>query len=108
MKKNVAKKIVTPTAPTSAPKTEMVEKKTNTKTVKKTVEPDAVKEVMPVETKAEDVDKTSEDIIEKALGDTLINELTDKIGSVQLELKSIQQTLKLLVKEYNKHKKSNC
>ena len=83
----------------------MVEKKTNTKTVKKTVEPDAVKEVMPVETKAEDVDKTSEDIIEKALGDTLINELTDKIGSVQLELKSIQQTLKLLVKEYDKQKK---
>lgn len=105
MKKNVAKKIVTPTAPTSAPKTEIVEKKNNTKTVKKTVEPDAVKEVVSVETKAEDVDKTSEDIIEKALGDTLINELTDKIGSVQLELKSIQQTLKLLVKEYDKQKK---
>ena len=106
MKKNVAKKIVTPTAPTSAPKTEIVEKKTNSKTVKKTVEPSVVKEVVPVvESKTEDVDKTSEDIIEKALGDTLINELTDKIGSVQLELKSIQQTLKLLVKEYDKQKK---
>ncbi len=106
MKKNVAKKIVTPTAPTPVPKTEIVEKKTNTKTVKKTVEPAPVKEVVPVvETKTEDVDKTSEDIIEKALGDTLINELTDKIGSVQLELKSIQQTLKLLVKEYDKQKK---
>ena len=106
MKKNVAKKSVTPTTPTPVTKTEIVEKKTNSKTVKKTVEPSVVKEVVPVvESKTEDVDKTSEDIIEKALGVTLINELTDKIGSVQLELKSIQQTLKLLVKEYDKQKK---
>lgn len=106
MKKNVAKKIVTPSASSTVPKTEIVEKKTNTKPVKKPVEETLVKEVVPVvETKTEEDDKTSEDIIEKALGDSLINELTDKIGSVQLELKSIQQTLKLLVKEYDKQKK---
>jgi len=42
---------------------------------------------------------------EKALGDVLINDITDKISSVQVEIKSIQQTLKLLVKEYEKQKK---
>ena len=54
----------------------------------------------------EEVDKTSDTVVEeKQLGDTLIFELTDKITSVQQEMKSIQQTLKLLTKEYEKQKK---
>jgi len=60
----------------------------------------------PVVVKEEEVDKTSDTVVEeKLLGDTLITELTDKISSVQLEMKSIQQTLKLLTKEYEKQKK---
>lgn len=51
-------------------------------------------------------DKSSENTNdEKALGDILINELGDKLTSIQNEVKSFQQTLKLLVKEYEKQKK---
>lgn len=75
--------------------------------VKEEVKKDVKKEVKkePVVVK-EEVDKTSDTVVEeKQLGDTLISELTDKISSVQLEMKSIQQTLKLLTKEYEKQKK---
>lgn len=58
-----------------------------------------------VKTVVETTDTTSTESTEKPLGDTLINDITDKITSVQLEFKSIQQTLKLLVKEYDKQKK---
>tara|TARA_B000000477_G_scaffold52176_2_gene43914 strand:- start:93775 stop:94425 length:651 start_codon:yes stop_codon:yes gene_type:complete len=84
----------TTTTPVATPvKEEVIDKKVK-KDVKK--EPVVVKEV----------DKTSDTVVEeKLLGDTLITELTDKISSVQLEMKSIQQTLKLLTKEYEKQKK---
>ena len=53
-----------------------------------------------------ELDKVSECVVEeKQLGDTLISELSDKISFVQTEMKSIQQTLKLLTKEYEKQKK---
>ena len=69
---------------------------------KEEVKKEVKKEVVVVE----EVDKTSDIVVEeKQLGDTLISELTDKISSVQLEMKSIQQTLKLLTKEYEKQKK---
>tara|TARA_B110000259_G_C14029063_1_gene405947 strand:- start:2685 stop:3353 length:669 start_codon:yes stop_codon:yes gene_type:complete len=86
----------TTTTPVATPvKEEVIDKK-----VKKEVK----KEQVVV--KEEDVDKTSDTVVEeKLLGDTLITELTDKISSVQLEMKSIQQTLKLLTKEYEKQKK---
>ncbi|MDB4614046.1 SWIB/MDM2 domain-containing protein [bacterium] len=72
--------------------------------IDKKVKKDIKKE--PVVVKEEEVDKTSDTVVEeKLLGDTLITELTDKISSVQLEMKSIQQTLKLLTKEYEKQKK---
>lgn len=82
-------------ATTPAPvKQEVVDKK-----VKKEVKKEPV-------VATEEVDKTSDTVVEeKQLGDTLISELTDKISSVQLEMKSIQQTLKLLTKEYEKQKK---
>ena len=82
----------TTTTPVATPvKEEVIDKK-----VKKEVKKE------PVVVKEEDVDKTSDSdtvVEEKLLGDTLITELTDKISSVQLEMKSIQQTLKLLTKE---------
>ena len=54
----------------------------------------------------QELDKVSECVVEeKQLGDTLISELSDKISFVQTEMKSIQQTLKLLTKEYEKQKK---
>lgn len=83
------------TTPDPAPvKQEVVDKK-----VKKEVKKEPV-------VATEEVDKTSDTVVEeKQLGDTLISELTDKISSVQLEMKSIQQTLKLLTKEYEKQKK---
>lgn len=84
-------KAVTTPAPV---KQEVVDKK-----VKKEVKKEPV-------VATEEVDKTSDTVVEeKQLGDTLISELTDKISSVQLEMKSIQQTLKLLTKEYEKQKK---
>ena len=86
----------TTTTPVATPvKEEVIDKK-----VKKEVKKE------PVVVKEENVDKTSDTVVEeKLLGDTLITELTDKISSVQLEMKSIQQTLKLLTKEYEKQKK---
>lgn len=86
----------TTTTPVATPvKEEVIDKK-----VKKEVKKE------PVVVKEEEVDKTSDTVVEeKLLGDTLITELTDKISSVQLEMKSIQQTLKLLTKEYEKQKK---
>lgn len=103
MKKTVAKK-----APVTTPvveKSVVAEKKTTpVKTAKKTTTPEQV--VKEPQTKTDEVDKASDNTVEeKALGDTLINEITDKISSVQIEMKSIQQTLKLLVKEYEKQKK---
>lgn len=102
MKKTVAKKA--PTTPV-VEKTVVAEKKaTPVKTTKKTTTPEQV--VKEPQTKTDEVDKASDNTVEeKALGDTLINEITDKISSVQIEMKSIQQTLKLLVKEYEKQKK---
>ena len=74
--------------------------------VKEEVKKDVKKEVKKEPVVKEEVDKTSDTVVEeKQLGDTLISELTDKISSVQLEMKSIQQTLKLLTKEYEKQKK---
>lgn len=102
MKKTVPKKAVTtPVAEKSA----VSEKKTPpVKTTKKTTTP--VEQVVKEPQKVDEVDKESDNTVEeKALGDTLINEITDKISSVQIEMKSIQQTLKLLVKEYEKQKK---
>lgn len=103
MKKTAAKK----TTPPVAEKSVSAEKKTppvKTAAKKTTVVEPVVKDVPPVKT--DDVDKDSDNVVEeKALGDTLINEITDKISSVQIEMKSIQQTLKLLVKEYEKQKK---
>jgi chromatin remodeling complex protein RSC6 len=103
MKKTAAKK----TTPLVAEKSVSAEKKTppvKTAAKKTTVVEPVVKDVPPVKT--DDVDKDSDNVVEeKALGDTLINEITDKISSVQIEMKSIQQTLKLLVKEYEKQKK---
>jgi chromatin remodeling complex protein RSC6 len=86
----------TTTTPVATPvKEEVIDKK-----VKKEVKKE------PVIVKEEEVDKTSDTVVEeKLLGDTLITELTDKISSVQLEMKSIHQTLKLLTKEYEKQKK---
>ena len=86
----------TTTTPVATPvKEEVIDKK-----VKKEVKKE------PVVVKEENVDKTSDTVVEeKLLGDTLITELTDKISSVQLEMKSIHQTLKLLTKEYEKQKK---
>jgi len=86
----------TTTTPVATPvKEEVIDKK-----VKKEVKKE------PVVVKEEEVDKTSDTVVEeKLLGDTLITELTDKISSVQVEMKSIQQTLKLLTKEYEKQKK---
>jgi len=86
----------TTTTPVATPvKEEVIDKKFK-KEVKKE----------PVLVKEEEGDKTSDIVVEeKQLGDTLITELTDKISSVQLEMKSIQQTLKLLTKEYEKQKK---
>tara|TARA_B100000795_G_scaffold270055_2_gene262303 strand:+ start:3992 stop:4666 length:675 start_codon:yes stop_codon:yes gene_type:complete len=72
---------------------------------KKVVEKKKVDDVEAVvESKVDDVANTMS-VDDKSLGDSLINELTDKISAVQLEFKSIQQTLKLLVKEYDKQKK---
>ena len=85
----------TTTTPVATPVKEVIDKK-----VKKEVKKE------PVIVKEEEVDKTSDTVVEeKLLGDTLITELTDKISSVQLEMKSIHQTLKLLTKEYEKQKK---
>jgi chromatin remodeling complex protein RSC6 len=90
------KTTITPVA--TPVKEEVIDKKVK-KDIKK--EPVVVKEE-----EEEEVDKTSDTFVEeKLLGDTLITELTDKISSVQLEMKSIQQTLKLLTKEYEKQKK---
>ena len=100
-----AKKATTTSTPVSTPGP------VSTETVKKGV----VKGKKAVEEKPVDVkqtveetqtDKSSENTNdEKALGDILINELGDKLTSIQNEVKSFQQTLKLLVKEYEKQKK---
>ena len=91
--RTVKPKTVTTPAPETPIKKDVVDK------VKKEVK----KEEVVVK---EEVDKTSDGVVEeKLLGDTLIAELTDKISSVQLEMKSIHQTLKLLTKEYEKQKK---
>lgn len=95
--------------PTSAPIIEPVQ----TESVKKTVVKGKkiVEEKPPVDVKKPTVDETQTDkssentTEEKALGDILINELGDKLSSIQNEVKSFQQTLKLLVKEYEKQKK---
>tara|TARA_B110001450_G_scaffold53985_1_gene50434 strand:- start:12210 stop:12881 length:672 start_codon:yes stop_codon:yes gene_type:complete len=103
MKKTVAKKAVT--APVAEKSTVVEKKATPVKTTKKTTPP-VEQVVKDPPTKTDEVDKASDNTVEeKALGDTLINEITDKISSVQIEMKSIQQTLKLLVKEYEKQKK---
>mgnify|MGYP000097236391 CR=1 FL=1 len=91
--KSVKSKPVAPTPATTVAK-EVVEKKPK----KEVKQPEVVVK--------DDVDKSSDTVVEeKQLGDTLISELTDKISSVQVEMKSIQQTLKLLTKEYEKQKK---
>jgi len=102
MKKTVQKKAATTPV---VEKPAVVEKKTTpVKTTKKQSTP--VEQVVKEVQKVDEVDKASDNTVEeKALGDTLINEITDKISSVQIEMKSIQQTLKLLVKEYEKQKK---
>ena len=99
MTKATAKKTTTP-AP--APVAAAPEKKPAAKGKKAEKAQPVVQEVKAV---VETTDTTSTESTEKPLGDTLINDITDKISSVQLELKSIQQTLKLLVKEYDKQKK---
>jgi|TARA_B100001540_G_scaffold317245_1_gene349640 chromatin remodeling complex protein RSC6 len=97
MKKTATKKA--PVSTTPAP----TEKATPVKGKKATVEKTVVE---PPVVKTEEIDKNSDNTTEeKPLGDILINELTDKLSSVQNEMKSIQQTLKLLVKEYDKQKK---
>ena len=102
MKKTVQKKAATTPV---VEKSTVAEKKTTP--VKITKKPSApVEQVVKEVPKVDEVDKASDNTVEeKALGDTLINEITDKISSVQIEMKSIQQTLKLLVKEYEKQKK---
>tara|TARA_Y100000389_G_scaffold24050_1_gene20737 strand:- start:31258 stop:31968 length:711 start_codon:yes stop_codon:yes gene_type:complete len=111
MKKTTVKKTVATTPQTVPVPTEEVKSKTPpTKNTKKTIiseKPVEITEVEPVAPVVnEEIDKSSDNNVEeKALGDTLINEITDKISSVQIEMKSIQQTLKLLVKEYEKQKK---
>ena len=83
-----------------------VKPKTATTPAAVPVKEEVKKEVKKEPVVKEEVDKTSDTVVEeKQLGDTLISELTDKISSVQLEMKSIQQTLKLLTKEYEKQKK---
>tara|TARA_B100001540_G_C15816997_1_gene648270 strand:- start:1103 stop:1756 length:654 start_codon:yes stop_codon:yes gene_type:complete len=99
MTKATAKKTTTPA---SAPVAAAPEKKPAAKGKKAEKVQPVVEEVKAV---VETTDTTSTESTEKPLGDTLINDITDKISSVQLELKSIQQTLKLLVKEYDKQKK---
>lgn len=99
MTKATAKKTTTP-AP--EPVAVVPEKKPAAKGKKAEKVQPVVEEVKAV---VETTDTTSTESTEKPLGDTLINDITDKISSVQLELKSIQQTLKLLVKEYDKQKK---
>jgi len=111
MKKTTVAKKSAPSAPAvtvppvAAPQktTPVVVKTKKTTPVVKVVEKEVVeKEVV----KKNDVDNSSDNVVEeKAVGDSLINEITDKISSVQIEMKSIQQTLKLLVKEYEKQKK---
>jgi len=102
MKKTVQKKAAT--TPVVEKPTVAEKKTTPVKTNKKSSTP--VEQVVKEVPKVDEVDKASDNTVEeKALGDTLINEITDKISSVQIEMKSIQQTLKLLVKEYEKQKK---
>ena len=108
MKKTTAKKPVATLPQTvPAPIEEVKSKTPPTKNNKKTIiseKPVEITQIEPVVN--EEIDKSSDNNVEeKALGDTLINEITDKISSVQIEMKSIQQTLKLLVKEYEKQKK---
>ena len=81
---------------------EEIKKPVGKKPVGKKVEEKVVEPV----TKTEDTGSDNS-VEEKNVGDTLINELTDKISFVQLEMKSIQQTLKLLVKEYEKQNNTN-
>ena len=89
--------------PKSKPKAATTPAPVKQEVVDKKVKKDVKKEPVVA---TEEVDKTSDTVVEeKQLGDTLISELTDKISSVQLEMKSIQQTLKLLTKEYEKQKK---
>lgn len=83
---------------------EEVKKPVGKKPVGKKVEEKVEEKVVEHVTKTEDTGSDNS-VEEKNVGDTLINELTDKISFVQLEMKSIQQTLKLLVKEYEKQKK---
>ncbi len=96
---------------TASKKTPVSQQVEATKAVEKVgtkVKKTATVEKTVVETvnKPEEIDKNSDNTNEeKPLGDILINELTDKLSSVQNEMKSIQQTLKLLVKEYDKQKK---
>ena len=108
MKKGSVKK----TTPAPVPVTENSSKKVNEvkkNTVKSKKEETVVVPVPILNEKESVVEKdessTEGQVEEKALGDTLINEITDKIGSVQLDIKTIQQTLKLLIKEYEKQKK---
>lgn len=98
------KATTTPTpVPTPGPATTESVKKGVVKG-KKTVEEKPVDVKQTVE--ETQTDKSSENTNdEKALGDILINELGDKLTSIQNEVKSFQQTLKLLVKEYEKQKK---
>jgi len=109
MKKTTAAKKSVPAttvAPVATPqKTTPVEKQVPVVVKTKKTTP-VVKVVEKEVVKKDEVDNSSDNLIEeKAVGDSLINEITDKISSVQIEMKSIQQTLKLLVKEYEKQKK---
>lgn len=109
MKKGSVKKTsVAPVTENSSPKTKVNEVKKNIPVKSKKEEPVSVPEPPIVKEKEiieKDESSTEGQVEEKALGDTLINEITDKIGSVQLDIKTIQQTLKLLIKEYEKQKK---
>jgi|TARA_B000000441_G_scaffold129952_1_gene112377 chromatin remodeling complex protein RSC6 len=88
------------TSTTAATKKKPVQENKSAATDKKVAAPKKTQSKV-----VEEVKKVEPVVVEKSLGDTLISELGEKIVSVQGELKSMQQTLKLLVKEYEKQKK---
>ena len=88
------------TSTTAATKKKPVQENKSAATDKKVAAPKKTQSKV-----VEEVKKVDPVVVEKSLGDTLISELGEKIVSVQGELKSMQQTLKLLVKEYEKQKK---
>ena len=88
------------TSTTAATKKKPVQENKSAATDKKVAAPKKTQSKV-----VEEVKKVEPVVVEKSLGDTLISELGEKIVSVQGELKSMQQTQKLLVKEYEKQKK---